>query len=171
MKFETRSSNFETKRTATSATRLTSAPDHMSHITHSLNHSLTHYLFSGVVSFSLFAGASWRSGRLAKSSCSARPIARDRTTIFPSLDTHTNQTSQHHTCRQTKHKQRHVCQRTHSKSTDHSNTYRTHPFHEKERVGERLFHFKKRTVNTLYGAAAQPDLCATVSWEYNTDQF
>lgn len=49
--------------------------------------SLCHYLFSGVVSFSLLAGASCRSGRLAKSSCSARPIARDRTTIFPSLDT------------------------------------------------------------------------------------
>lgn len=50
--------------------------------------SFSHYLFSGVVSFSLLAGASCRSGRLAKSSCSASPIARDRTTIFPSLDTH-----------------------------------------------------------------------------------
>lgn len=58
------------------------------------------YLFSGVVSFSLLAGASCRSGRLAKSSCSASPIARDRTTIFPSLDTHTHtqtdRTSQDH---------------------------------------------------------------------------
>lgn len=63
-----------------------------------------YYLLSGVVSFSLLAGASWRSGRLAKSSCSASPIARDRTTIFPSLDTQTNKESQDHTgtvCRNT----------------------------------------------------------------------
>lgn len=60
--------------------------------------SLPHYLFSDELSFSLFAGASCRSGRLAKSSCSARPMARERTTIFPSLDTqrtHTLTTEQY----------------------------------------------------------------------------
>lgn len=42
------------------------------------------YLLSpGGVSW--LAGFSCRSGRLAKSSCSARPIARDSTTILPSL--------------------------------------------------------------------------------------
>lgn len=51
-----------------------------------------HYLFSDELSFSLFAGASCRSGRLAKSSCSARPMARERTTIFPSLNTQRTQT-------------------------------------------------------------------------------
>lgn len=60
--------------------------------------SLPHYLFSDELSFSLLAGASCRSGRLAKSSCSARPMARERTTIFPSLDTqrtHTLTTEQY----------------------------------------------------------------------------
>lgn len=63
---------------------------------HHSSPSLSRYLFSGVVSFSLLAGASCRSGRFAKSSCSASPIARDRTTIFPSLDTQTTRTSQEH---------------------------------------------------------------------------
>lgn len=53
----------------------------------SLNaHTRTHhdrYLLSGGVSW--LGGTSCRSGRLAKSSCSANPIARERTTIFPSL--------------------------------------------------------------------------------------
>lgn len=73
------------------------------HIPHIILLSLfSHYLFSGVCSFSLLAGASCRSGRLAKSSCSASPIARDRTTIFPSLDTQTNETHHKSTqvCRQ-----------------------------------------------------------------------
>lgn len=41
------------------------------------------YLFSAGVSW--LGGTSCRSGRLAKSSCSANPSARERTTIFPSL--------------------------------------------------------------------------------------
>lgn len=109
--------------------------------------SFSHYLFSGVVSFSLLAGASCRSGRLAKSSCSARPIARDRTTIFPSLDTQTNQTSQHHTCRHTgtgTHVQTHTysqqCNRPNGNKATRTTHTHTHTFHVQRESGRERGH-------------------------------
>lgn len=103
--------------------------------------SFCFYLLSGVVSFSLLAGASWRSGRLAKSSCSASPIARDRTTIFPSLDTQTNKASQEHTGTAWRHDDEGHTGWDDKETTHKQAVTAPHPAHihfvHKDRVGER----------------------------------